>query len=118
MSDLWNIQVQHTQINLAELCQRWLYASEEDTETEAIYRPATYTLPPSRGRSGFELRADGSCLVFHIARTDGIGEEEGRWALEDDRRLVIRLNVDAAPEEIVLQIRGVSSERLVIEKSR
>jgi hypothetical protein len=47
-----------SRINRELLHQQWVHAYEEDTPTEAVYRPAGYELPPARGRTGFELRPD------------------------------------------------------------
>jgi hypothetical protein len=53
----------------ARLHKRWLHSYEEDTETEAVYRPESYAFPPSRGpRPGFELRPDGSCILLAESR--------------------------------------------------
>ena len=47
------------QINQDALYQHWVHSHEEDTNTEIVFRPATYNFPRSRGRRSFELKTDG-----------------------------------------------------------
>ncbi len=63
----------------------WVHAHEEDSESELVFRPASYSLPPSRGRSALELRADGSYSESSPGPTDRPEQATGTWALEQDR---------------------------------
>jgi len=67
------------------LVGRWLHAHEEDSETERVFRPASWALPPSRGRSGFELGADGSLRRFGPGPTDRPEQTAGTWRLVGGR---------------------------------
>ena len=70
-------------IDPAALRRRWVHSHEEDTEGERVFRPASYAFPPSRGRSAFELRADGSFGESAPGPTDRPEKTEGgRWKLE------------------------------------
>jgi hypothetical protein len=71
------------------LCGRWLHAHEEDTEHEMVFRPAAARFPPSRGRRGLELSADGSYAELHPGPDDRTQRSPGRWALEADDWLVL-----------------------------
>ena len=45
------------------LCQHWMHAWEEDTQTERVFRPATYEFKLSRRpRDSFELKPDGTVV--------------------------------------------------------
>jgi hypothetical protein len=44
-----------------------------------VYRPENYDFPPSRGRAGFQLFADGRFVELAIAPTDGIEARQGTW---------------------------------------
>ena len=95
-----------------EVQRRWLHSHEEDTGAEMVFRPATHVFPPSRGRVGFDLRADGSYTDIGIAPADGMIEADGRWSLEGDELTLTR---DAHPNErrrfrVIL----CSNERLVV----
>lgn len=59
----------------------WLHAQEEDEGDIKVYRPNTYTFPPSRGRTGFAFEKDNVFRLFAIAPTDGLEEHAGRWEL-------------------------------------
>jgi len=61
----------------------WLRSSEEDTATELVYRPASYPFPPSRGREGMRLSADGTMIHAAIGATDQHRHRQGRWRLQD-----------------------------------
>ena len=67
------------------LHKRWLHSHEEDTATETVFRPASYAFPRSRGRQGFELKADRSLIEIGIAPVDGPQEASGTWTLHGHR---------------------------------
>jgi hypothetical protein len=71
---------------------RWLHSHEEDSADQMILRPVTFRFPPSRGRAGFELRADGSYVDIGIAPADGVQETQGTWTFEND---VLTLHCEA-----------------------
>ncbi len=62
-----------------------MHAHEEDKESELVYRPASYSLPPSRGRSALNLVADGTYVESSPGPTDRPEQAAGTWVLEDDR---------------------------------
>ena len=97
------------------LQRRWVHAHEEDTDSEMVFRPADYELPPSRGRVAFELRPDGSFVEAGLGAADVPEEASGTWDLEDDERIVLS---QGASQGVPRQMRIASAEqdRLVIEK--
>jgi len=100
----------------ARLHERWLHSYEEDTETEAVYRPASYAFPPSRGpRPGFELRPDGSCILFGIAPTDAPTTETGIWSLNDDARVLTCTDKTRKPA-LSVKVTSVGEDRLTVKK--
>lgn len=92
----------------------WRHSHEEDTETEAVYRPDSFDFPPSRGRTGFTFRADHSCTYIGIAARDGSTREACTWELRQGAhpRVVVKLQ----GREEVLPVVSVDSERLVVRK--
>ena len=104
-----------SQINRELLHQRWVHAPEEDTPTEAVYRPASHNLPRSRGRTGFELRPDGAVTIVGIGPTDIPEKMAGTWELEegDVPTVRIRLNIGETQQLPVLLL---DSGRLVVRK--
>ena len=97
-----------------EMQERWLHSHEEDTATEMVFRDGSFAFPPSRGRVGFELRADGFYVDLGIAPADGVLETEGTWSLEGD---VLTLLCDAHPggrREMRIVARG--GGRLSVER--
>jgi len=100
----------------ARLHKRWLHSYEEDTETEAVYRPESYAFPPSRGpRPGFELRPDGSCILFGIAPTDAPTTDTGRWNVNGDGRVLICTDSTRGPAMSV-KVTSVGEDRLTVKK--
>ena len=63
----------------------WLHSHEDDRGDTIVYRPNSYDFPPSRGRTGFMLEADGSVHQYNIAPTDGLEEKAGKWTLRDEK---------------------------------
>lgn len=96
------------------LHRHWVHSHEEDTDTEAVYRPATWPFPPSRGRTGFDLKPDHRCAGFGIAAADGIEEYAATWDLDDDDRLTIYDEGRRAVQ--VMRLVSVDDDRLVIRK--
>jgi hypothetical protein len=73
---------------------RWLHSHEEDAQGVIVYRPADYSFPPSRGRSGFDFRKDGELVYIGIGRADGSEEFLGSWAIEGSNQVRINVNND------------------------
>ena len=96
------------------LYRHWVHSHEEDTDTETVYRPATWPFPPSRGRTGFDLKPDNRCAGFGIAPADGIEEFPATWELDDDDRLTIY--DDRQRPVHVMQLISVDDDRLVVRK--
>jgi hypothetical protein len=100
-------------IDPAALKRRCVHSHEEDTEGEQVFRPASYAFPPSRGRSAFELRADGSFAESTPGPADRPEETEGgTWKLEDDRLEL------CAPDGSTrrLKIETAEPDRLVVRR--
>ena len=100
-------------IDRSALERAWLHSHEDDTPDGTVYRPADYAFPPSRGRQGFELRPDGSCLGTTPGPTDRPEEAAGTWELTDDDTLV--LSLPGEPDQR-LRVRDLSEDRLVVER--
>lgn len=89
----------------------WLHAVEEDSAEVTVYRPNTYTFPPSRGRTGFSFDADGTFRLLSIAPTDGLEEHPGRWKMV--KKNILRITFTGnEPEDFYLQIISASPEVL------
>ena len=98
-------------IDQAVLHQRWVHAHEEDAGGEQVFRPASHSLPPSRGRQAFELRADGTYGESAPGPTDRPEESGGTWRLAGND-LELRASdgttqtlgvVSAEPDRLVLR---------------
>ena len=93
----------------------WLHAVEEDSAEVEVYRPNTYAFPPSRGRTGFSLSANGTFRLFSIAPTDGLEEHPGRWKKISNDLLRISFEGEQ-PEGFDLQIISLTPDLLKIKK--
>lgn len=102
-------------LNQVLLCRRWVHSQGEDSATESVYRPAGFPLPPSRGRSGFEFKPDGTYKRIGIGATDISRVEAGTWKIDDAH--ADQIHVEIAGEENVLQIRDLAPDRLTIQKT-
>ena len=97
------------------LCRRWVRSRGEDSATELVYRPADFPLPPSRGRSGFEFKEDGTFKRIGIGATDISRVEAGTWRIDDAQP--DQIHVEVAGEDKVFQIQDLAPDRLSIQKS-
>lgn len=87
------------------LIGRWMHAHEEDPQDGSgleVYRPSDWPFGPSRGRQGFELKADHRATLLGIAAADGIDSREGSWSI--------------SPKNVLLIDVGRSVRRLLIYK--
>jgi hypothetical protein len=63
----------------------WTHSHEEDQDEVQVFRPGDRPLPPSRGRTSFTLRADGTADTGAPGPDDrGRTSEDGTWQLEGD----------------------------------
>ncbi|MCA1682898.1 MAG: hypothetical protein LC685_02725 [Actinobacteria bacterium] len=92
---------------------RWVRSHEEESDGEMVFRPSTHAFPPSRGRSSFELRPDGSYVERSPGPVDRPVESTGSWSLEGER-LVLRAEGDRAGH--AWEIVTAGSDRLVLKK--
>lgn len=73
------------------LLRTWFHSFEEDQGDLQVYRPRGFSFPRAFGRNGFSIRRDGRFVQYDIGPADGIVEIPGRWALEPDNVLRIKL---------------------------
>lgn len=71
------------------LLRHWVHSREEDAGGVEVYRPRGFAFPPSFGRDGFEMLADGTFVQFEIGPADGTVAVRGRWELLPRRRVAV-----------------------------
>ena len=97
------------------LQQKWVHSHEEDTETDTVFRPASYRFPPSRGRKTFELKAGGVLLQAGIGPADVPRQQQGTWRLISDDELAFYFTSGTGPH-LVMQIVSLEKNRLVVRR--
>lgn len=95
------------------LLGHWIHSHEEDTAEIQVYRPAGYPFPPSRGRTGFALGAEGDATMYGIAPADGPLVIPGRWLFLPPDTLQIAA-MDGSGESHLFTIVSCDSNRLVV----
>jgi hypothetical protein len=102
-----------TQIDRSAVQREWVHSHEEDSGGEQVFRPASYAFPPSRGRSGLDLRSDGSYGESGPGPTDRPEETgAGTWELDGD---VLKLRT-ADGGTRTLKIVSAQPDRLVVRR--
>jgi hypothetical protein len=97
----------------AALFQHWIHSREEDAGGVKVYRPSGFKFPPSRGRTGFEIRKNGEFIYHDIAPADGILKVPGRWTAEGKDRIVATFpNTKRKP--LTLEIVSVDEKMLKV----
>ena len=81
-----------------------------------VFRPAGTDLPPSRGRTAFELRADGTFAETGLGATDVPEEATGSWTLEGDTITLSEGATQGVPRQ--MEVVTADEERLVIRRRR
>lgn len=93
---------------------RWVHSHEEDTEEEMVFRPADRALPPSRGRTSFDLLADGTYVERAPGPVDVPVESGGRWSLRGDRLV---LEADGERPGHAWRVAAAERDRLAVRKA-
>lgn len=91
----------------------WLHAHEEDTLGREVFRPESYPLPPSRGRSGYAFFPDGRVRKMFPGPTDRPIQVQGTWVMDDEGRITI--SIPAQPD-VVLELDTLKPEQMIIIK--
>jgi hypothetical protein len=95
------------------LQKHWVHSHEEDSGSEMVFRPASHPLPPSRGRTSFELRPDGSYVESSPGPADVPEESSGRWSLEGDR---LALTAEGDRPDQAWEVKAVGDDRLALRR--
>ncbi|MQA73550.1 MAG: hypothetical protein GEU88_04235 [Solirubrobacterales bacterium] len=103
-----------TEVPRELLERRWVHAHEEDTDDEMVFRPAEHPLPPSRGRTSFELRPDGSFSEAGLGAADVPDEAEGTWRLDGGTIVLGEGAPGGAPR--AMPVASLDEHRLVIRR--
>ena len=98
------------------LAQHWVHSHEEDSDTEMVFRPASYKFPPARGRSFFDLKPDGNLTEGGPGPTDRSEAQEGKWKLDGGKNLVFYQGAKSDQPSRVLQLAAADRNRLVVKK--
>lgn len=102
-------------VDKSALTRTWVHSHEEDSAQQQVYRPDTYKFPPSRGRSGFDLHADGTMSEHGPDASDRTSSRRGRWEILPDQRVAMFAAGAFAPTR-VLNIAAITRDRLVVAK--
>jgi hypothetical protein len=99
-------------VDRSTLQRRWVHAHEEDSGDSMVFRPADHPLPPSRGRTALDLRADGTYTETGIGPTDRPEDADGTWQLEGNRLELTRHGGGGR----VVHIVSADDDRLVVRR--
>jgi hypothetical protein len=100
--------------NKDAIAGRWVHSHEEDTTEEMVFRPVDHELPPSRGRTSFELRPDGTYVESAPGPVDVPVETSGHWSLEGDRLI---LEAEGEQPGHAWRISSAERDRLTVRKA-
>lgn len=92
-----------------------MHSYEEDTGDFEVYRPPSYSFPPSQGRKGFELRKNGKFVERGIGPDDGPTRTVRRWETSTDDRIEV---YDEDKRVYVLEIVSASKDVLEIRRHK
>jgi hypothetical protein len=97
------------------LHRHWVHSHEEDTETERVFRPASFAFPRSRGRSAMNFKPGGGLVETGPGPTDHPQESRGTWTLEDNATLSFCEKGKKRPKRAI-KIVSLDQDRLVVKK--
>jgi len=97
------------------LLQSWMHSHEESGEQGEVYRPSSYDFPPSRGRYGYEFKADGTLISKGPGASDRPESQKGKWEILSDGSL--KLN-SGDNESKVFTIVSLEKDKLVLSPKK
>jgi hypothetical protein len=104
--------LQHPQAK--DLTQTWRHSQEEDQGDIQVYRPASYTFPPARGREGYIFAPGGQLTQLAIAPTDGALPLPGHWRWANARALHLTFD-DPSQQDCRLEVLELTPSILKIK---
>lgn len=111
-SQLSTQAMQHPQAK--DLAQTWRHSQEEDQGMVQVYRPASYSFPPARGREGYSFAPGGQLTKLAIAPTDGTLPLPGHWRWVSARALHLTFE-DPAQQDSRLEVLELSPDVLKVK---
>ncbi len=98
------------------LFQCWAHSHEEDTASECVYRPASFAFPPSRGRSSFEIKPDGTMAGDAPGPVDRPVPTVGRRSYRGEESALEVYARDSSEPTKVMHVVSVSKQKLVLRQ--
>ena len=95
------------------LNQTWVHSHEEDGPGETVFRPASYPLPPSRGRKSFQLAPGGELRAAGPGPDDRTVPSQGTWSMSAPDVLTMKSAAGATTE---MKILSVDKDKLVVKR--
>lgn len=99
-------------IELRLMCRHWVHSHEEDEDSLRVFRPATFSFPPSRGREEMDLRSAGDMAGKRPGPSDRGDKQTGVWALNDRT-----LTVDSPSGARSWFVVTVTDDKLVLRRN-
>lgn len=93
---------------------KWISSHEDNKEGWKAFRSSEYDFPPARGRSGFQVNANGEFVDFPISPRDGNEQIKGKWALIEDAKIKVTLSND---QEFTLTFQALEDGVLYAERN-
>lgn len=96
--------------------QVWIHSFEDDEMGIEAYRPKEYNFPPARGREGFEIKEDGTFILYSIAPTDGTLPEKGSWTMSDKGIEVVVSKGNSKQDKFIFEVISLEEGLLKIKR--
>lgn len=101
-------------LDTSALVGHWVHSHEEDSHGSFVYRRAGYPFPRSRGRAGFDLRADGTLIGHGLGPSDRSAGSVGTWSITPDGSTLVLTYTSPSKRERRLRIVSIAPDRLVV----
>jgi hypothetical protein len=98
-----------------EIFKFWVHSSEEDDKDTIVYRPRDFEFPPSRGRSGFEIKQNREFVLYGLNPSDRPIKVTGHFEVERPNKIKVNFH-DQKIEPRILYIAACDDNVLRIKK--
>jgi hypothetical protein len=102
------------EVDPSTLHGHWCASYEEGEPNQMVFRPSTYTFPPSRGlRTCFDLKPDGTYAETGAGPDDRRHATQGTWTLGNGNKLILHSGSGEAFSRVMVIVHA-GSDRLIL----
>ena len=100
-----------------DIFKHWKYSYEDKDNRDgvSVFRSSAYNFPPSRGRSGFEIKKNGEFILHEVGPSDRPVKKVGIFKVEGPAEIKVYFD-DKTASQFSLKILDVGDNILRVQR--